>query len=158
MYFTNVFILTPVSVLFSLDLNPRPSKSLGFTMTSIKNKNNNCRQELQVWPFLSHFLKRLQVHPEVIYTYIPCIQNGCMRLTWLLEVHTSVRFCFQFQSPDHLTCVRCVICAVKSSISAVKEATSAVSRSRVCLLVVSPVSHQPLSCPSQKWLLPRVAQ
>ena len=23
-----------------------------------------------------------------------------MRLTWLLEVHTSVRFCFQFQSPD----------------------------------------------------------
>ena len=70
----------------------------------------------------------------------------------------SVRFCFQFQSPDHLTCVRCVICAVKSSISAVKEATSAVSRSRVCLLVVSPVSHQPLSCPSQKWLLPRVAQ
>jgi len=53
--------------------------------------------------------------------------------------------------------VRCVICAVKSSISAVKKAASAVSRSRVCLLVVSPVSHQPL-CPSQKWLIPRVAQ
>ena len=46
-----------------------------------------------------------------------------MRLTWLLEVHTSVRFCFQFQSPDHLTCVRCVICAVKSLISAVSSIT-----------------------------------